>query len=179
MRWRGVLLLFTLSVALPVIASAQDANGESTSGAARHWGLNVWGLSYHVNRSADYNEDNWGLGVRWYARPQWRWLGTSEDNRVFLEFDAFRNSNRGLVLPLSAAVEYRFATMPGGCKLFAAGALTLAYYVYPQKGTSELKAGPVPGLTVGCGRVRTNITFVLRKDSDPLAAIAASLTFLF
>ena len=145
----------------------------------QQWGISIWGLSYHVNRSVDYNEDNWGLGLRHYNRPDWKWLGRDDDNRVFLEADALRNSNRGLAIPLSAGAEYHVAPLPGGCKLFAVAALTLAYYQYPARNTTEVKFGPVPGLAIGCGHLKGNVMAVLRKSSEPLAALTASLTIGF
>jgi hypothetical protein len=154
---------------LPAKAQAEDG----------HWGITGWGLSYHVNRSVGYNEDNWGLGLRHYNRPDWKWLGHDTDNRVFLEADALRNSNRGLALPLSAGVEYHVAPLPAGCKLFAVAALVLAYYQYPDKHTTDIKFGPVPGITVGCGHLKGNVIAVLRKSSEPLAALTASLTIVF
>ena len=141
----------------------------STARADDRWGLAIWGLSYHVDRSVDYNEDNWGLGLRYYLKP----------GRYFVEFDALRNSNRGLVLPLSAGAEFRIAPLPAGCKLFAVAALTAAYYQYPNRNTTEVKVGPVPGVAVGCGHVRGNIMAILRKSSEPLAALTASLTIGF
>ena len=141
----------------------------SRARADYRWGISIWGLSYHVDRSVDYNEDNWGLGLRYYLKP----------GRYFVEFDALRNSNRGLVLPLSAGAEFRIAPLPAGCKLFAVAALTAAYYQYPARNVSEVKFGPVPGVTVGCGRVKGNIMAVLRKSSEPLAALTASLTIGF
>ena len=140
-----------------------------TYGQERQWGLSIWGVSYHVDRSVDYNEDNLGLGVRYYFKPD-RW---------FLELDALRNSNRGLVLPLSAGAEFRIAPLPAGCRLFAVAALTLAYYQYPNRNTSDIKLGPVPGVAIGCGRVTTNVMAVLRKSSEPLAAVTASVTIMF
>jgi len=65
-------LLVLIAIALPSPAHADEPR----------WGVSIWGLSYHVNRSVDYNEDNWGLGVRYYFKP----------NRLFLEADALRNS---------------------------------------------------------------------------------------
>lgn len=159
-RWlfrRLPLLLF--AIVLPSSAFADD----------ERWGVSIWGLSYHVNRSVDYNEDNWGLGVRYYPKP----------NRFFLELDALRNSNRGLVVPLSAGAEFKIAPLPAGCKLSAVPALALAYYRYPQRNLTEIKFGPVPGVTIGCGRVKTNVIAVLRKSSEPLAALTVSLTIMF
>ena len=141
----------------------------SPAHAGDRWGLTLWGLSYHVDRSVDYNEGNWGLGVRYYFKP----------DRLFLELDALRNSNRGLVLPLSLGGEFKIAPLPAGCKLFAVAALTAAYYQYPNRNFSEFKFGPVPGATIGCGRVKGNIMAVLRKSSEPLAALTASLTIGF
>jgi hypothetical protein len=158
-RLNRLLPLFLLAVALPSSALAADDR----------WGISLWGLSYHVDRSVDYNEDNWGLGLRYYFKP----------DRFFVEVDALRNSNRGLVLPLSAGAELRVAPLPAGCKLFAVAALTAAYYQYPNRNTTDIKVGPVPGVSVGCGHLKGNVMAVLRKSSEPLAALTASLTIVF
>jgi hypothetical protein len=154
-----LVLALVMLAALPATAHADD----------QHWGIALWGLSYHVDRSVDYNEDNWGLGLRYYVKP----------DHLFVEFDALRNSNRGLVLPLSAGAEFRMAPLPAGCKLFAVAALTLAYYQYPNRNTTDIKFGPVPGVAIGCGHLKGNVMAVLRKSSEPLAALTASLTIVF
>ena len=156
---RIVTLAVVGALAAPATARADDG----------HWGIALWGLSYHVDRSVDYNEDNWGLGLRYYVKP----------DKYFVEFDALRNSNRGLVLPLSAGAEFRIAPLPAGCKLFAVAALTLAYYQYPNRNTTDIKFGPVPGVAIGCGHLKGNVMAVLRKSSEPLAALTASLTIVF
>jgi hypothetical protein len=158
-RSRPLLLGLAVLLAWP---RAAHADGQK-------WGIAVWGLSYHVDRSVDYNEDNWGLGLRYYLKP----------DRFFVEADALRNSNRGLVVPLSAGAEFRIAPLPAGCRLFAVGALTVAYYQYPNRNTTDIKFGPVPGVAVGCGRVKGNVMAVLRKASEPLAALTASITIGF
>jgi hypothetical protein len=154
-----LFLVLALVVALPSTMHADD----------QRWGISIWGLSYHVDRSVDYNEDNWGLGVRYYVKP----------NRFFLEADALRNSNRGLVVPVSAGVEFKILPLPAGCKLSAVGALTVAYYQFANTNTSVIKYGPVPGVTLGCGRFKINAIAVLRKSSEPLAALTASVTIMF
>ena len=151
------------AVLLFVIPAAARADDD------RRWGLSIWGLSYHVDRSVDYNEDNWGLGARYYFKP----------DRLFVEADALRNSNRGLVLPLSLGAEFRMLPLPAGCKLSGVVALTAAYYAYPSRDTTDFKIGPVPGVIIGCGRVKANVMVVLRKSSEPLAAITASVTIMF
>jgi hypothetical protein len=155
-RWLAVL---TLIAAYPATMHAED----------RRWGLALWGLSYHVDRSVDYNEDNVGLGIRYYLKPD-RW---------FVEVDALRNSNRGLVLPASLGLEFGIAPLPVGCRLSGVVAATAAYYQFPNTDSSVIKYGPVPGLAIGCGRVKANVMAVLRKSSEPLAAITASLTIMF
>jgi hypothetical protein len=44
---------------------------------------------------------------------------------------------------------------------------------------TDIKFGPVPGVSVGCGHVKANLMAVLRKSSEPLAALTASLTIVF
>jgi hypothetical protein len=158
-RLRCLLPWFLLALALPSSALAGD----------ERWGVSIWGLSYHVDRSVDYNEDNWGLGLRYYFKP----------DKYFVEIDALRNSHRGLVLPLSAGAEFRIAPLPAGCRLFAVAALTLAYYQYPNLNSTDIKFGPVPGVAIGCGHVKGNVMAVLRKSSEPLAALTASVTLVF
>jgi hypothetical protein len=159
--WLAVL---TLIVILPSSAAAQDQNDEPP----RRWGVTIWGLSYHVNKNIDYAADNWGLGVRYYIKPR----------HFFVEVDALRNSNRGLVLPVSAGAEIGVGTI-GVCRFSALAALTAAYYDNPRRGETEVKWGPVPGATIGCGRFKTNVLAILSHDNEPLAAVAISLTILF
>lgn len=153
-----LLLVLTL-IAVPAAAHAGEGR----------WGVSLWGLSYHVDRSVDYDEHNWGLGLRYYFKP----------DKYFVEADALRDSNRGLVVPLSAGAEFRMAALPAGCRLFGVAALTAAYYQFGNTGTSVIKFGPVPGVSIGCGHVKTNVMAVLRKSSEPLAALTASLTIVF
>jgi len=155
-RW---LLVLTLIAAWPATMRAED----------ERWGLALWGLSYHVDRSVDYNENNLGLGVRYYLKPD-RW---------FVEVDALRDSNRGLVVPASLGLEFGLAPLPARCKLSGVVAVTAAYYQFANTNSSVIKYGPVPGVAIGCGRVRANIMAVLRKSSEPLAALTASLTIMF
>ena len=171
--------LVTLIVVLPATAFAEDTKDEGKGGTGHQWGISLWGLSYHLDKSIDYNESNWGLGIRYYSRPQWRWLGRDQDNRLFLEIDALRNSHKGLVVPLSAGVEYQIKTFSDGCQLFVVGAMTLAYYQNLREDAAELKFGPVPGLALSWRHIRTNIVAVLKGSREVLAAVVGSVTIVF
>jgi len=48
----------------------------------------------------------------------------------------------------------------------------------PRTEREYVRAGPVPGVTLGCGRVKTNGIIVLRASHQPVAVIAASVTIL-
>ena len=154
-------LILALVVACPAALRA-DAD-ES------RWGLMIWGLSYHVDHAADYSEGNWGLGFRYYPKPR----------HLFLEVDALRNSNRGLVIPASIGGELGIGTLPGGCRLAAVGAFTVAYYENQLKDTTEIKFGPVPGVTLGCRHLKVNVLTIFKTSKPPLAAVVASLTIPF
>ncbi len=163
------LAVLTLIVLFASPAAAQEpADNDDNADQARRWGMTIWGLSYHVNKSIDYAGDNWGLGLRYYIKPR----------HFFVEADALRNSNRGLVLPVSVAGEIGVGAI-GICHFSALAALTAAYYQNPRRNLDQVKWGPVPGMTVGCGRFKTNLLVILSPSSPPLAAIAASLTILF
>jgi len=135
--------------------------------AERRWGVSIWGVSYHINRSIDYDEANVGLGVRYLFNKYF-----------FVEADALRDSNRGLVLPVSAGAELGFKSI-GPCRLAAVAALTLAYYQNLRTESDYFKFGPVPGAAITCGRAKTNIVVILSPSRQPIAALAASLTILF
>src|SRR5262245_28457134 len=156
-----LLLVLALIVGLPSAAFADDTQDQ-------RWGLTFWGLSYHVNKSIDYAANNWGLGLRFYPVPR----------HLFVEADALRNSNRGLVVPVSVGAEFGVGHI-GACRLGGIAAFTAAYYENPRKDTAEVKVGPVPGISIGFGHTKTNVVAVLSKSDRPLAAIAASLTILF
>jgi hypothetical protein len=158
------LAVLTLIVLSPCRAAAQNQQEEQP----RRWGMTLWGLSYHVNKSIDYEAGNWGLGVRYYIKPR----------HFFLEADALENSNRGLVVPVSAGAEIGVGSI-GVCRFSALAALTAAYYQNPRKHLDQVKWGPVPGATIGCGRFKTNVMVILSPSNEPLAAVAASLTILF
>ena len=150
------------------------------SGACRQYGLNLWGLSFHPDRSKEYNEHNWGAGFSCYTRPDIPWLlGRGQDNRLVLEADAMLNSWRGIMVPVSIGTNYRVKTFSGGCKLYVVAALTVAYYDNPIRNTSEVDWGPIPGVSLGCGNVRTNMMLVPSASKVPLAVAIASMSIVF
>ena len=133
----------------------------------RRWGLAIWGLSYHVDHQIDFDEANVGLGLRYYFT-----------HHVFAEVDALRNSNHGLAVPVSVGLDFKIASLGKACKLYAVAAGTVVYYQNARTDRDYVKAGPVPGVTLGCGRVKTNVIVVLRPSHQPVAVIAASLTIM-
>jgi hypothetical protein len=162
---------------LAVRTFAQDSQDDHPGAAAiRRWGVSIWGLSYHPNRQINYNENNWGVGLRYSARPHWKWLGQNPENRTFVEGDALRNSHGRLVLPVSGGVEYNVGHMGHACGLFFVAAITVAYYQKPADVPSDIRLGPVTGLTIGCGRIRTNLVAVPSASKTVIAAFVGSIT---
>jgi hypothetical protein len=175
------IALAVVLLAWPSASRAQEevpAGAANTIGPCRQFGVNVWGVSYHVNRATNYDERNWGVGLTCYGRPDLKWLGRDENNRLFLEGDALINSWRGLVFPLSLGVDYTVKNF-NPCRLSFIGALTVAYYQLPERGVSEVRWGPLPGFALGCGHLRTNVILVPSPSKPPLAAVVASMSVLF
>ena len=162
------------------VAGAVGGNFGTRDGACKEMSLNLWGLSYHPDRTKGYNEQNWGAGFSCYSHPDIPWLlGKGADNRLVLEGDAMLNSWRGLMVPLSLGVNYRMKTFSDGCKLYFVAAMTVAYYNNPIKNVSEIDWGPIPGLSLGCGKVRTNLMLVPSATQAPLAVAIASVAIVF
>src|SRR5262249_34910048 len=157
---RRRIVLFVVLVVLSSSVTSAQAEGPGP------WGITFWGLSYHIDQSIDYAAANYGAGVRYYIA-----------RHVFVEGDVLRNSNRGLVLPVSLGVEVPAGSI-GACHVAAIGAVTLAYYQNLRTESDYLKLGPVPGVSFTCGRFKPNVVVILSPSHQPIAAIAASLTIL-
>jgi hypothetical protein len=159
--------------------SAALADGEPTRGGGlcNEFGVTLWGLSNHLkHHDFDYHDKNYGAGLRCYGRPGWRALGSRDDTQLFFQLDALADSRSGLLFPVSLGVEHHVADISVACQVFAEGALTLAYYGHATLNGAQFRWGPVPALTVGCGRARVNAMFVPSPTHDVLSAIAASGT---
>src|SRR5215813_6221291 len=166
---RSGCLSFAIALVIAAPSFADDEAAEATiehfdaghNGPCREYGLNLWGLSFHPDRSKDYNEHNWGAGLSCYTRPDVPWLlGHNHDNRLVFEADAMLNSWRGVMVPVSIGTNYRLKTFSGGCKLYVVAALTVAYYNNAIRNASEVDWGPIPGVSFGCGNIRTSMMFV-------------------
>jgi hypothetical protein len=157
---RALLIVIVIVVAFASTAAAQ---GQDDPGP---WGISIWGLSYHVDSSIDYASANYGAGVRYYLA-----------RHVFVEGDVLRNSNRGVVLPVSLGVEVPAGSI-GACRVGAIGALTLAYYQNLRTESDYVKVGPVPGVSFTCGIFKPTVVVILSPSHQPVAAIAATLTIL-
>src|SRR6185295_6745330 len=160
MRTRSVVLAIACVALLAPSATAADDDGRLA--------VTIWGLSYHVDTSIDYEPNNWGAGLRYYV-----------SRHVFAEGDALRNSNRGIVLPVSLGVELPVASVGHACHISAIGAVTVAFYQNVRTDSDYVKWGPVPGVAVRCGHVQPNVIAVLRPSAELLAALVASVTLRF
>ena len=156
-----------LLAALAILVTGFSPPALTAEDPDQRWGISIWGLSYHIDDEIDFDEANVGLGLRYYFNQP-----------VFVEVDALRNSNGGLAVPVSAGLELRVASLGRACNLYAVAAGTVVYYQNRRTDREYVKAGPVPGVTLGCGRVKTNAIIVLRASHQPVAVIAASLTIL-
>jgi hypothetical protein len=162
-RWMWpttVFLAMTCTVMFAPSAAAADDDGRL--------GVTIWGVSYHINNAIDYESNNWGAGLRYYV-----------SRHVFVEGDALRNSNRGIVLPVSVGGELPVASIGGSCRISAIGALTVAFYQNIRTASDYVKWGPVPGVSVRCGHVQPNLVAVLSPSHKLLAALVASVTIRF
>jgi hypothetical protein len=159
-RARGIAALLILLVGWPISARADDEPDH-------RWGVSLWGLSYHFDEAIDFEEVNVGLGLRYYAT-----------RLVFVQVDALRNSNGGIAVPVTAALDFRLASLGSSCALHAVAAGTVVYYQNERTNQNYVRAGPVPGVTLGCGRVKTNAIVVFRRARQPVTAIVTSITFM-
>ena len=153
-----------MALGMLLTAGSSPARAEDPD---QRWGISIWGLSYHIDRETDFDDANVGLGLRYYF-----------NRLVFAEVDALRNSNGGLAVPVSAGLDLKVASFGQACTLYAVAAGTVVYYQNVRTGQTYVRAGPVPGVTLGCGRVKTNAIIVLKTARQPVSVVVASLTIL-
>ena len=156
-----------LLVTLAILVMGFSSPAVAAEDPDQRWGISLWGLSYHIDDAIDFDAANVGLGLRYYF-----------NRLVFVEVDALRNSNRGLAVPVSAGLDLKVASLGQACNLYAVAAGTVIYYQNRRTEREYVRAGPVPGVTLGCGRVKTNAIIVLKPSRQPVSVIAASLTIL-
>src|SRR5213596_1306694 len=106
----GTKRLLTL-VILVMGCSSPALAGEDPD---KRLGISIWGLSYHIDREIDFDEANFGLGLRYYF-----------NHLFFAEVDALRNSNHGLAVPVSAGLDLKVASLGKTCALYAVAAGTV------------------------------------------------------
>jgi len=156
-----------LLLALAIVVTGLSSPVLADEPLDKRWGISIWGLSYHIEREIDFDEANLGLGLRYYF-----------NHLAFVEADVLRNSNGGIAVPLSAGLNLKVASLGRACNLYAVAAGTVVYYQNPRTEREYVKAGPVPGVTLGCGRVKTNVIIVLQPSQQPVDVIAVSLTIM-
>jgi hypothetical protein len=66
-----------------------------------------------------------------------------------------------------------------GCKLYFVAAMTVAYYNNPVRDVGEVDWVPIPGASLACGNIRTNIMLVPSASRVPLAVAIASMSVVF
>ena len=83
------------------------------------------------------------------------------------------------MVPVSVGANWRVKQFSGGCKMFFVTALTVAYYRNPIKDIGEVDWGPIPGVSFGCGNIRTSMMLVPSASRVPLAVAVASMSIVF
>ena len=162
------LRLTSISVAIACALTVAPRAAAADDNSEGRLGVTIWGLSYHINKSIDYEANNFGAGLRYYV-----------SRHLFVEGDALRNSNRGIVLPVSFGGELPVASIGDACHIAAMAALTVAFYQNLRTNSDYVKWGPVPGVSVRCGHFQPNVIAVLSPSNQLVAALVASLTIRF
>lgn len=143
--------------------AAVDGSDYASEARPGDLGLNVFGLSFHTDRSAGYNEINPGVGLRyvfWRPRPRWELFG---DTSIY--YDSDRNWAKYIAL----GTYYRFA---GSWKAGAA----VAYGQSRSYNQGRPFFAPVPGLAFEYRGVTLNAVLLPSEESN--AKIAGGAFFV-
>lgn len=142
---------------LPLSALAETGEGN-------RWGLNVFGLSYHTDRSQaqgmELNELNFGLGVR------------REFGKAFTEASLYKNSFGHTARYVGAGYQFHLKNWRLGGMIVAG----------QGKGYNENRpfVAPVPLLSYDFGRVLLNTTYFPKvKDINAIETFGTYITIRF
>jgi hypothetical protein len=138
-------------------SDSTERSSEERHGAL---GLNVFGLSFHTDRDAGYNEVNPGVGLRyvfWQPAPRWE---------VFGDTSIYYDSERNWAKYVAVGAYYRI----GGS--WSAGA-ALAYGQSQSYNQGRPFFAPLPGLAFEYRGVTLNTVLLPSEQSDSKIAGAA------
>ena len=155
-------------VALVAICSqvlhAEELSADESHAAAQReadLGLNIFGLSFHTNRSAGYNEVNPGLGLRYvFARPSPNWA-------LFGDASFYYDSNREWAKYVALGAYY---SLSPSWKIGGA----LAYGQSRSYNEGQPFFAPIPGVAFLYRRIAFNMVVL---PSDEAAAKIAGFAF--
>lgn len=157
-------------LSLCLLALLHTLPGATAVAAAENWwGVNIYGLSWHPDRSTARDEDldnevNPGLGLRYDFSPaNSRWL-------TFAEAGVFRDSGREWAKMAGVGAQYRLTR-----RLSAGGALAAFYSDTYNKGDPFI--APVPLVSWDFGPLILNATYFPKvSDFNKVAAFAVYVT---
>lgn len=146
----------------PENADAERPTGQSEIG----FGLNVFGLSLHADRSEGHNEVNPGVGLRYvFAEPALRWS-------LFGEASIYYDSNREWAKYVALGASYRFA------KSWRVGA-AIAYGQSRSYNDGKPFFAVVPGVAFEYRRVIYNAVLLPSGDGSGIQGLGFYVTIPF
>jgi len=126
-------------------------------------GLNIFGLSFHTNRSAGYNEVNPGLGLRYvFSRPSPNWA-------LFGDASFYYDSNREWAKYVALGAHY---SLSPSWKIGAA----IAYGQSRSYNQGQPFFAPIPGVAFLYHRIAFNV--VVLPSEEAAAKIAGFAFFI-
>lgn len=130
----------------------------------RKWAINIWGRSDHEGSRGKKEEENGGVGLRFFY-----------DENSFFSADFMRNSARGLMRSLTWGRELELLKF-WGYKLLWVGNLSLISYEIPGRGTLK-GIVPIPALSVKNGDWAVNAAYL--RDGNRDAVLIGFLSWFF
>lgn len=140
-------------------SDAERASGRSDAG----FGLNIFGLSLHTNRSEGHNEINPGVGLRYVLRepaPPWS---------MFVEASVYYDSNREWAKYIALGTSYRFA------KSWMVGA-AVAYGQSRSYNDGKPFVAVIPGVAFEYRRVVYNAVLLPSGDGSGITGLGFYVT---
>ena len=138
-----------LLLVLTIVAPASSALADKLS-------VVVNGISYHVDSSYDWNENNFGLGLEYQFSSQSRW-------KTVTMFNGFRDSNDEMSYMAGAGLHRRLVETDRWAGLYLD--IGLNAFLMTRKDVNDNRPFPgiLPSLTVGNRHMGINLTYLPKK----------------
>jgi len=139
------------------VPDASPQNAAGASAAKSPWAVDVFLHADHFQKSSKLNEENYGLGLKYYVSDKI----FNSGGEFFGEVGGLRNSQKGEAYFLGGGYTKKIFEVRG---VRVSGSIAPMYVDYGARGKSARATAVLPFVSIGYGRWDTNVVYFSKHD---------------